>query len=210
MENLSTLKWNEYRSYTVERILDTGVEYDPYWHVFIDNILHPELFNLVLVNWPDWSKLPIHKNVGGQSQKRNIFQPNRDDDYQIPFWQQYYDNIIDHEDIRSAVYRMDGLEFGCDYTTASIWEDYEGYGVGNHIDAYTIDVAWQTYIYCSGGEGWGTSLNDADGNQIKRFPFKENSGWLMRVDADAWHSCDTVDCEIRRSVMARFMTVGKG
>ena len=210
MEHLSTSKWNEYREYTVERILDTGVDYDPYWHVFIEDILHPELFELVKIEWPDFETCLWNTNVEGQNQNRKIFQPNRDDEFRIPFWQEYYDNIIDHEDIRSAVYRMDGLESGCDYTTASVWEDYEGYGVGNHIDAYTIDVAWQTYIYCSGGEGWGTSLNDADGNQLKRFPFTPNSAWLMRVDADSWHSCDPVDCKLRQSIMARFMTKSKG
>ena len=28
----------------------------------------------------------------------------------------------------------------------------------------------------------------------------------MRVDSHSWHSCDPVDCNVRRSVMARFMT----
>ena len=97
-----------------------------------------------------------------------------------------------------------------DYVTASVWEDYAGYSVSNHVDAYTIDPAWQTYIYCSGGEGWGTSLNDSNGNQLKRFRSKPNSGWLMRVDSESWHSCDTVDCDVRRSVMARFMTKQRG
>jgi len=32
----------------------------------------------------------------------------------------------------------------------------------------------------------------------------------MRVDADSWHSCDPVDCDVRRSIMARFMTKQRG
>ena len=118
--------------------------------------------------------------------------------------------MIAHEAIIDAAYRLEGLQTGCDYVTASVWEDYPGYSVSNHIDSYTIDVAWQTYIYCSGGESWGTSLNDCDGRQLKRIPFKPNSAWLMRVDANSWHSCDTVDCDVRRSVMVRFMTKAKG
>ena len=210
MEHLSTEKWTEFREYTVERFDSTGVDYDPYWHVFIEDILHPELFEIVQIEWPDFKTCAWNKNVSGQNQQRKIFQPDRDDEFQIQFWQEYYDNIIAHEEIINAAYRLEGLHTSPDYVTASIWEDYKGYSVSNHIDAYTIDVAWQTYIYCSGGEGWGTSLNDVDGNQLKRFPFKPNSAWLMRVDADSWHSCDTVDCDVRRSIMARFMTKQRG
>ena len=53
-------------------------------------------------------------------------------------------------------------------------------------------------------------MNNSEGKQLKRFPFKQNSGWLMRVDADSWHSCDPVDCDVRRSIMARFMTKQRG
>jgi len=210
MEHLSTEKWNEFREYTVERFDSTGVDYDPYWHVFIEDILHPELFEIVQIEWPDFETCAWNKNVPGQNQHRKIFQPNRDDEFQIQFWQEYYDNIIAHEEIVNAAYRLEGLHTPPDYITASVWEDYRGYSVSNHVDAYTIDVAWQTYIYCSGGEGWGTSLNDSNGNQLKRFPFKPNSAWLMRVDAESWHSCDPVDCDVRRSIMARFMTKSKG
>ena len=210
MSILSTIKWQEYRDYTIDRIASTGVDYDPYWHVFIEDILHPELFEMVQIEWPDFDACAWNTNIEGQSQHRKIFNPARNDEHAIQFWLDYYNNLIAHEAIIDAAYRLEGLQTGCDYVTASVWEDYPGYSVSNHIDSYTIDVAWQTYIYCSGGEGWGTSLNDCYGRQLKRIPFKPNSAWLMRVDANSWHSCDTVDCDVRRSVMVRFMTKAKG
>jgi hypothetical protein len=210
MEKLSTLKWLEFREYTIDRLDDTGVEYEPYWHVFIEDVLHPELFTMVQTEWPDKDKVPYNQCVPSQSQQRLIYNPDRNDEYQLTFWQDYYDNMIAHEDIVSSTYRLEGMQEGCDYITASLWEDYKGYAVGNHVDTYTIDVAWQTYIYCSGGEAWGTSMNDADGNLLKRFPFKANSAWLMRVDADAWHSCDPVDCDLRQSIMIRYCTNARG
>jgi hypothetical protein len=212
MEHLSTSQWKEYQDYTIERLNSTSVDYDPYWHIFIEDILHPELFELVLEQWPDFQagqcQWAFSKNAPDQSPNRKIYQPNRPDGYE--FWKEYYDNMMDNPNIISAAYGLEGLETTPDYVTAGVWEDYHGYAVGNHVDHYTIDLAWQTYIYCSGGEGWGTSMNNSEGKQLKRFPFKQNSGWLMRVDADSWHSCDPVDCDVRRSIMARFMTKQRG
>jgi hypothetical protein len=149
MENLSTSKWKEYQDYTIERFNSTSVEYDPYWHIFIEDILHPELFELVLAEWPDFEagkcQWAFSKNAPDQSPNRKIYQPNRPDGYQ--FWKQYYDNMIDNPNIISAAYRLEGIETTPDYVTASIWEDYHGYSVGNHVDHHTIDLAWQTYVY---------------------------------------------------------------
>lgn len=208
MKYLSTEKWAEYRAYTANRIASATVDWEPYWHVLVEDTLHPELFALVEQEWPDFDAVDYNKNVPGHNQNRKIYQPNNPDG--LAFWYAYYNNIIDHEDIRNAVYSLEDLTDNCDWTSASVWEDYRGYSVSNHYDAHTISVAWQAYVYCDGGEQWGTSLNDVDGNCIKRFPFTPNTSWLMRVDADSWHSCDPVDCDVRRSVMARFMTKSRG
>ena len=201
---LSTSKWKEYRQYTVDKIKNSTVTWEPYWHVLIEDTLHPELFDYVNIEWPDFEKVDYHRNVPGHNQNRKILNPNQPNGDK--FWFEYYNNIIDHKDIIEAVYSLEDLTNNCSWTSSSIWEDYKGYSVSNHYDAHTISVAWQKYIYCDGGEKWGTSLNDEHGNCIKKFPFKENTSWLMRVDANSWHSCDPVDCNVRRSVMARFMT----
>ena len=49
---LSTNKWSEYRNYTINRLLESSVNYDPYWHVIVNETLHPELFHLCKINWP--------------------------------------------------------------------------------------------------------------------------------------------------------------
>lgn len=206
--NMSTSKWNEFRDYTIDRIETATVDWEPYWHVVIENTLHPELFEAVEIDWPDYDSVAYNRNVPDHNQNRKIYNPNTSEG--IVFWKEYYDNIIDHKDIIEAVYNLEDLTNDCTWTSSNIWEDYKGYSVSNHYDAYTISVAWQAYVYCSGGERWGTSLNDADGNCIKKFPFTPNTSWLMRVDANSWHSCDPVDCDVRRSIMARFMTKKRG
>lgn len=203
MNNLSTYNWKKFREYTVDRICSSTVDWEPYWHVRIDNTLHPELFKLVEEHWPDFEIIAYNKNPDGYNQNRKYTPLETRDD--LPFWQDYYRNIIDHEDIIDAVYGLEGLENNCTYTNSSLWEDYRGYGVTNHYDGYMISVAWQSYVYCDGGERWGTSINDEAGNEIKRFPFIPNLSWLMRVDATSWHSCDEIECDLRKSIMARFM-----
>jgi hypothetical protein len=32
----------------------------------------------------------------------------------------------------------------------------------------------------------------------------------MRVDATSWHSCDEIECDLRRSIMVRFMCKDRG
>ncbi len=205
MKQLSTLKWLEYREYTIDRIQNATVQWEPYWHVHLQDVYHPELFEYINMEWPDFdSVLGVHDNGGELNPNRRYVIPNRDD---LPFWKQFNDNIIEHADVVDAVYELEQLNRAhCTWVTASIWEDYRGYGIGNHYDAHTIDVAWQTYIYCDGGEHWGTSLNNEAGEEQKRIPFVPNSGWIMNVDCYSWHSADTIECDMRRSVMVRFMT----
>ncbi len=205
---LSTNKWSEYRNYTINRLLKSSVNYDPYWHVIVNETLHPELFHLCKINWPKVEDNLHNKNVPGHNQHRDIWNPDREE---LPFWREYYNNIICHSNIIDTIYNFEGIDRkNYAYSTSSLWSDYKGYSVNNHYDAYTIDVAWQTYVYCSGGEQWGTSMNDAEGNELKRFPFLPNTCWLMRVDSNSWHSCDEIDCTLRQSIMARLMTTNKG
>ena len=203
MNNLSTYNWKRFREYTIDRIRNSTVDWEPYWHIVIEDTLHPELFALVEQHWPEFNSIDYYKNPKGFNQNRKYTPLETRKD--LPFWQDYYKNIIDHPDIIHAVYSLESLENNCTGTTSSLWEDYRGYGVKNHYDGYTISVAWQSYVYCDGGERWGTSINDEHGNEIKRFPFRPNLSWLMRVDATSWHSCDEIECDLRRSIMVRFM-----
>ena len=205
MQTLSTSKWSEYRDYTVDRIRSSVVDWDPYWHVHITDIYHPELFDYINMEWPDFDSVTgTHNNPEGMNQNRRYVIPNRDD---LPFWQSFYNNIIDHEHIIDAVYTLEQMDRSvCSSTTASMWEDYRGYGISNHYDAHTIDVAWQTYIYCDGGPTWGTSLNNEAGEEQKHIDFVPNTCWIMNVDCFSWHSAKTIECDMRRSVMVRFMT----
>lgn len=202
---MSTYNWKKYRDHTVAKIQQATVDYDPYWHVIVNDVLHPELYQLCLEKWPRLEEnLQKEKNYLGMNQNRDIWNLEQDG---MPFWREYFSNLIDHKEIIDAVYSYEGLDKNrCSWRNSSLWSDYKGYSVSNHYDDYTIDVAWQIYMYCDGGEKWGTSMNDEHGNELKRFPFAHNSSWLMRVDAGSWHSCREVDCNERKSIMCRFMT----
>jgi hypothetical protein len=190
MEHLSTEKWNEFREYTVSRIRNSAVNWDPYWHVVIEDTLHPELFEYIQMDWPNDNWSPNHPNLN----------PNRNTRHA---WPCYAENLMSHTEIQQAVYSLDGLEYIGDRSVMSgLYEDTVGYAVGNHVDSYRIDIAWQLYI--SGDTG--TNLNDSAGNLIKTVPFKPNSGWIMRNDSGSFHSCDTVQVESRKSIMLRYLS----
>ena len=200
---MSTISWEKYRKYTVAKIQQATVDWEPYWHCCIEDTLDPELLQLCNTNWPDMATEMSRKNPAGFNQNRAIYIPESGN---IPFWREYYSEFMEHTDIQQAVYALEGLEYAGDrWTTSSLWEDYAGYGVKNHYDGHTINVAWQIYLYCDGGEQWGTSLTDEHDNEIKRFPFIPNFSWLMRVDAFAWHRCDPIPCNLRQSIMTRYM-----
>ena len=200
---MSNIYWEKYRNYTVEKIMTSSVEWEPYWHVVIENTLHEDLYEQVRLNWPNMADYQTKTNPKGFNQNRRIFIPESG---QIDFWQEYYLNIMTHPDIQEAVYNLEELpDRGTDWVTSSLWEDYRGYGVKNHYDGYTIHTAWQTYIYCNGGERWGTSLNDEKGTEMVRLPFRNNLSWIMKVDAYSWHSCEEILCTLRQSIMTRFM-----
>lgn len=200
---MSTISWEKYRKYTVAKIQQATVEWEPYWHVAIESTLHPELYDLCMQNWPDMIKVNSQKNPQNMNQNRYIYIPETGD---IDFWKKYYENIMTHTDIQKAVYGLEGLNYTGDRcTTSSLWEDYFGYGVHNHYDSYKINTAWHTYMFCDGGEQWGTSITDENDNEIKRFPFRPNFSWIMRVDEFAWHRCDPIPCNLRQSIMTRYM-----
>ena len=200
---MSTIFWEKYRKYTVAKIQQATVEWEPYWHVVLEDTLDPELFELCKQNWPDMGTHKTRKNPTEFNQNRAIYIPEQGT---IDFWQEYYLNIMEHTEIQQAVYGLQGLEYAGDrWTTSSLWEDYAGYGVHNHYDGYTMNLAWQVYVYCDGGEHWGTSLTDKNDQEIKRLPFTPNLSWLMRVDEFAWHRCDPIPCNLRQSIMTRYM-----
>jgi len=190
MEHLSTSKWNLFREYTVDRIRNATVTWDPYWHVVVEDVLHPELFTYVRIVWPEQGWSP---NNRGLNPNRKIHS----------CWSKYVENIMAHTDIQRAVYNLQGLEYTHDRKVMSgLYEDTVGYAVGNHVDGHVIDIAWQLYV--TGATG--TNLNDSAGNLIKTVPFKPNSGWIMRNDSGSFHSCDTVQVKSRRSIMLRYLS----
>jgi len=189
MKHLSTEKWKLYRNFTVDKIKNSTVDWDPYWHVYIRDILHPELFKQAKDAWPTGGWSPNNINLNPNRKLRRA-------------WKDYVINIMEHTDIQKSIYTLSGLEYTGDRKVMDgLYEDTVGYAVGNHTDSHTIDIAWQTYL--TGATG--TNINDEQGNLIKVLPFAENSCWIMRNDSFSFHSCDPVEVLSRRSIMTRYL-----
>lgn len=206
MKDLSTFKWAEFRAHTVEKIRNATILWDPYWHVEVPDILHPELFEMCVTNWPDLDNIRAvtENRWSGLNENRRYITPNRHD---LNGWADFYNNIQNHPDVVDAVWQFHELCIPVDCFTvdSSLWEDYRGYEFGNHVDKSDIGIAWHIYVYTSdGSEGYGTSLNLEDGTTVKTFPFQPNFSYFNRVDSDAWHSIKPVETDVRRSIMTRF------
>ena len=202
---LSTKIWKKYRDFTINKLKNATVDWNPYWHVVVEETLHPELLHLCNTEWPNFKTITAGTRAQPQgfNQNRSIFIPESGE---IPFWNEYYNNIMCHANIQKTIYAFDELNYENDrWVTSSLWEDYRGYSVNNHYDGHTIDLAWQTYLFCDGGEYWGTCLNDEDGNMLKKIPNIPNLSWVMRVDSYSWHSCEPIECDLRKNIMARYM-----
>jgi len=241
---LSTKIWKKYRDFTINKLKNATVDWNPYWHVVVEETLHPELLHLCNTEWPNFKTITAGTRTQPQgfNQNRSIFIPESGN---ILFWNEYYNNIMCHANIQKTIYTFDELNYEnkrwvtsslwedyrgysvsnhydghtidlawqtylfCDggehWVTSSLWEDYRGYSVSNHYDGHTIDLAWQTYLFCDGGEHWGTCLNDKDGNMLKKIPNIPNLSWVMRVDSYSWHGCEPIECDLRQSIMVRYM-----
>lgn len=212
MKNLSTKNWNEFRNYTIERIRAAVVLWDPYWHVEVEDCLHPELFELTQTCWPDYDTTALvtdNSFYGHLSPHRRYTYTNRHD---LNGWVNFYNQIQNHPEVVDAIWSFPELHLpDCIMVDSSMWEDYKGYEFENHVDKSDIGIAWHIYVYCSGqGEHYGTSLNLEDGTTIKTFPFRPNFCYFNRVDASAWHSISPVDADIRRSIMTRYQVKRDG
>tara|TARA_R100000008_G_C3576145_1_gene165411 strand:- start:489 stop:1052 length:564 start_codon:yes stop_codon:yes gene_type:complete len=186
--------WQKYRNFTVNKLKKAKVCWEPYWHVVVEDILHHDLLHLCNMHWPTDNWL---SNTAGLNINRRIY------NLQSQFWQEYSKNIMSHTDIQQAVYSLEDLNYTRNRVTmGSLYEDTSGYAVGNHVDASQINIAWQLYI--SGDTG--TNLNDENGTCLKRIPFINNTSWIIRNDSGSWHSCDEITCNLRRTIMVRYMS----
>ena len=190
---MSTISWKKYREHTINRIAD--ICWDPYWHAVINDTLHPDLLHLCNYHWPkgEWSP-----NSKGLNPNRRVYKLQSGSG----FWQDYYANIMEHKDIQQAIYKLQGLTYTNNRKVMDhLYEDTTGYAVGNHVDSEVIDIAWQLYI----AGDTGTNLNNELGECIKNIPFQSNTSWIIRNDAYSWHSCEEVKCDLRKSIMVRYL-----
>ena len=188
-----TINWQKYQDFTINQIKNAQVCWDPFWHVVVEDTLHPDLLHLCNTHWPTDNWL---SNTPGFNVNRRIY------NLQSEFWREYSKNIMSHTNIQQAVYSLEDLSYSRNRAIMdSLYEDTAGYAVGNHVDASQINIAWQLYL--SGDTG--TNLNDENGTCLKQIPFSNNTSWIIRNDAYSWHSCDVVDVVSRRSIMLRYI-----
>ena len=130
-----TINWQKYQDFTINQIKNAQVCWDPFWHVVVEDTLHPDLLHLCNTHWPTDNWL---SNTPGFNVNRRIY------NLQSEFWREYSKNIMSHTDIQQAVYSLEDLSYSRNRAImGSLYEDTTGYAVGNHVDARQINIAWQ-------------------------------------------------------------------
>lgn len=200
---MSTYNWQIFTQYTAENIKNSQVIWEPYWHVLVEDYLHPELLQLCNKNWLDMDVYANQDQPKSYNQHRRSYNPGVMDH---KFWGLFYENFVQSTEIEDAIYSLEDLSKpNLAPMSCSLWEDTEGYSVSNHVDGTTIHVAWQCYLTDNSLlEPYGTSLTDIGGKIHKQIPYKQNLCWIMRNDAHSWHKCIKVEVPVvRLSLMFR-------
>ena len=200
---MSTRNWHFYTNYTTKNIRNSTVLWEPYWHVLVEDFLHPDLLQLCNNQWPNMDIYANQNQPNTYNQHRKSYNPGVCDH---KFWSEFYNNFVQSEDITNAIYSLEDLDKPkLAPNSCSLWEDTKGYSVSNHVDGTSIHVAWQCYLTNKLSlEPYGTSLTDVGGKIHKQIPYKQNLCWIMRNDAYSYHKCTTVhDPVVRLSLMFR-------
>jgi len=194
--------WKKYKKFTIDQINNSELSYDPYCHLVLDTVFHPELFAQISKHWPLGDSAWV-KNTQGLNRSRIQYAlPGRDG-----FWHDfYYEFLSDSEFYNVTRDKMRLAEPKTRYVSATLWSDKSGYQIGSHVDQPKIYVAWMTYIHMPKGAKGTELYRDEKGTLAKALSNQPNTGWLMLNDAYSWHGLPEQNVQgARDSVMVRFM-----
>lgn len=183
---MSTINWQKSRDYFQKNLKLSTIKFNPYWHLEFVKTLDTDLLHNISVNWPvKWSP-------DTRSPYRKVYMVS---EHSTKFWREFK-----HEFVNKIIFDRDMPKFN--NIEIDVWEDSKGYAIGNHVDTYPVQMTWQIYIEGS----CGTAFTNNNGVVLKTIPFAPNRGYITKVDDNSWHKLDKIDCNIRKSIMCRFMT----
>jgi len=106
------------------------------------------------------------------------------------------------DDIRSYLNTLDFSEFGLKFSNVSIWKDFPGFMIPEHVDNDSIKGAMQIYLNDL-PQNLGTWFEEVE------VPFIKNAGYIMKNTNKPRHGMKATvpDATIRYSLYARFALI---
>lgn len=186
--------------YTSQRILKSAFKpIDDLPLIIVPNFLSPVLLKKIKENWPteEW------RDNGHLNNRRRQFRVNNSNE----FWNDIQLYLIESKTISYVIYNLFNQLPHYKEILTDLWEDHEGYAVGQHIDNPRIDVFCQVYFSESPEqEDHGAKVCTKEGEVIYEVPMKNNLCWIAQNTPNLYHKVDPYPLKIpRRSLMFRYM-----
>lgn len=196
---MSSIFLDSHKEYMVLKIKSGKVCHDPFWHIEINDFLHPDILQLCNINFPEqnYTLNPVHYNQNRKSFKLT------------DFWSTL-EEFLNNDEFKQEIVNHGMIDIPTKSSLA-IWEDTLGYTVQNHLDNPIIHATVHVYLgNDSRLEKYGTQLmepKDQGSKILKQFLYKENFAWITMNTNTTWHGMLTkVDEPVkRRTIMFRYI-----
>jgi hypothetical protein len=187
--------------YTAQRIMRHGIRPVPDLPlVIVPDYLSKTLLRNIKSNWPtdNW------RDNGSLNNNRRQFRL----DSKIEFWRKVQLDFIESKTISYIIHSLFKQVPYYTHVLTDLWEDHEGYAVGQHTDNPRIDIFCQIYLAeTAEQEKHGAKICTEQGDVVYQIPMQSNLCWIAKNTPDLHHRVDPYPLKIpRRSLMFRYMT----
>jgi len=185
--------------FTAQKILKSAYKPTDLPLVIVPNFLSPQLLLQLKQNWPtsDW------RNNGYLNNQRRQYRINDAGG----FWGKFQLNFIESKTISYIIYNLFKLIPTYTNILTDLWEDQEGYAVGQHLDNPRIEILCQVYLAEAQEQvKHGAKICTKEGEVIYDVPMESNLCWIALNTEEMYHKVDPYPLKIpRRSLMFRYM-----
>lgn len=165
----------------------------------IPRFLSPSLLNAINTNWPnkDW------RGNGQLNSNRKQFRINE----KTGFWNNIQSYFIESKTISYMIYNLFKQVPSYTKILTDLWEDHEGYAVGQHLDNPRIQITCQVYLSDNNDQlEHGAKICSEQGEVIYNVPMQNNLCWVALNTEDMYHKVNPYPLKIpRRSLVFRYM-----
>jgi hypothetical protein len=187
--------------YTAQRIMNRAFKPVNDLSLFIvPDFLSPVLLKKIKENWPteNW------RDNGRLNSQRRQFRVNKSNNN---FWDKIQLDFIESKTISYVIHNLFNQLPRYREILTDLWEDSEGYAVGQHIDNPRINILCQIYLAESLEQvKHGAKICTKEGEVIYEVPMYTNLCWIALNTDNMYHKVDPYTLAIpRRSLMFRYM-----